>query len=186
MASVANRSRSDLLRSSSRGLLGRVQAQAGPTRRVSRSVTLQPPAARMIEHFARLRHPPGKHEGEAAQRIDILVDRASRASISSATSSSSARASASHTPSLTSMRSARRLLVMLVLDLADDLLDHVLDGHHALGAAELVDDDGEMDPPGAHPRQKIEHAHRFGHVERASASVSLMSSGGGLPRDAGE
>ena len=55
---------------------------------------------------------------------------------------------------------------MLVLDLADDLLDHVLDGDQAFGAAEFVDDDGEMDPLGAHPREQIEHAHRFGHVER--------------------
>ena len=42
---------------------------------------------------------------------------------------------------------AGQLLVMLVLDLADDLLDHVLDGQQALGAAELVDDDGEVDAP---------------------------------------
>jgi hypothetical protein len=55
---------------------------------------------------------------------------------------------------------------MLVLDLADDLLDHVLDRHQPLGAAELVDDDGEMDPLGAHPCEQVEHAHRFGHVER--------------------
>ena len=61
---------------------------------------------------------------------------------------------------------AGRLLVMLVLDVADDLLDHVLDRQQPLGAAELVDDDGEMDPAGAHPREQIEHAHRFGHVER--------------------
>ena len=55
---------------------------------------------------------------------------------------------------------------MLVLDLADDLLDHVLDRHQPFGAAELVDDDGEMDSLGPHPREQIEHAHRFGHVER--------------------
>ena len=55
---------------------------------------------------------------------------------------------------------------MLVLDLADDLLDHVLDRDEAFGAAELVDDDGEVDPLGAHPREQVEHAHRFGHVER--------------------
>ena len=54
---------------------------------------------------------------------------------------------------------------MLVLDLADDLLDHVLDRDQPLGAAELVDDDGEMDALGAHPREQIEHAHQFRHVE---------------------
>ena len=66
---------------------------------------------------------------------------------------------------------AGRLLVMLVLDLADDLLDQVLDRDQPLGAAELVDDDGEMDALGAHPREQIEHAHRFGHVERRRISV---------------
>ena len=40
------------------------------------------------------------------------------------------------------------VLVVLVLDLADDLLDDVLDGHQALGAAEFVDDDGEVDAIG--------------------------------------
>ena len=53
-------------------------------------------------------------------------------------------------------------LVMLVLDLADDLLDDVLDRHQALGAAELVDDDGEVDALGAHPGEQVDDAHRFG------------------------
>ena len=57
-------------------------------------------------------------------------------------------------------------LVMLVLDLADDLLDHVLDRHQALGAAEFVDDDGEVDPLGAHAREQLDHAHRFGDEQR--------------------
>ena len=57
-------------------------------------------------------------------------------------------------------------LVMLVLDVADDLLDHVLDRHQALGAAELVDDDGEVDALGAHPREQLDHAHRFRHEQR--------------------
>ena len=47
-------------------------------------------------------------------------------------------------------------LVMLVLDLADDLLDHILDRHQALGAAEFVDDDGEMGALGAHPGEQID------------------------------
>ena len=58
------------------------------------------------------------------------------------------------------------LLVMLVLDLANDFLDHVLDRHQSLGAAELVDDDRQMHPSGPHPRHQLEHSHRFGHEER--------------------
>jgi hypothetical protein len=60
---------------------------------------------------------------------------------------------------------------MLVLDLADDLLDHVLDGDEAFGAAELVDDDGEVDALGAHAGEQVEHAHRFGHEQRRRAAA---------------
>src|SRR5262249_49734665 len=60
--------------------------------------------------------------------------------------------------------------VVLVLDVADDLLDHVPapfpDRHQALGPAELVDDDGEVDAFAAHPRQQFDHAHRFGDEQR--------------------
>ncbi len=54
---------------------------------------------------------------------------------------------------------------MLVLDVADDLLDDVLDRDQALGAAELVDDDCEMDALGAHPGEQLDDAHRFGHEQ---------------------
>ena len=42
---------------------------------------------------------------------------------------------------------------MLVLDLADDLLDDILDRDEAFRPAELVDDDGEMHAIGAHAGQ---------------------------------
>ena len=54
---------------------------------------------------------------------------------------------------------------MLVLDVADDFLDHVLDRHQPLGPAKLIDDDREVGSLGAHPREKIDHAHRFGHEQ---------------------
>ena len=60
---------------------------------------------------------------------------------------------------------------MLVLDVADDLLDHVLDRDQALGAAELVDDDGEVDALGAHPGEQLDHAHRFRDEQAARASA---------------
>ncbi len=55
---------------------------------------------------------------------------------------------------------------MLVLDLADDLLDDVLDCHQALGSAEFVDDDPEVDSRGAHPGEQLDDAHRFGDEQR--------------------
>ena len=147
-------------------MLRRVQAQAGDPAAVAFG-DLQPPAARMIEHVARLRNAAGEDEGEAAQRVDILLDQAEPfvdrlgdiLQLGAGIGVPDSRGS-------TSTRRPGRLLVMLVLDVADDLLDDVLDRQNALGAAEFVDDDGEMDAAGAHPREQIEHAHRFGHVER--------------------
>ena len=54
---------------------------------------------------------------------------------------------------------------MLVLDIADDLLDEILDGHQPVGAAVFVDDDRHVGLPGTHPREKVENAHRFRDVE---------------------
>jgi hypothetical protein len=60
----------------------------------------------------------------------------------------------------------RRLLVQLVLDLADDLLDDVLDGDDALGAAELVDDDGQVRALPAHLAQQRLERLRVRHEQR--------------------
>ncbi len=46
------------------------------------------------------------------------------------------------------------VFVMLVGDVTDDLLDNVLDRDDAVGAAILVDDQGQMDLFGLHPRQR--------------------------------
>jgi hypothetical protein len=47
--------------------------------------------------------------------------------------------------------------VGLVVDVADDLLDQVLQGDDASGAAVLVDDDGEVHPLGPHLGHGDEH-----------------------------
>ena len=44
-----------------------------------------------------------------------------------------------HVPALTRLHDVGRRLVVFISDVADDLLDDVLDGHHAGGAAVLVD-----------------------------------------------
>src|SRR5664280_1830904 len=49
----------------------------------------------------------------------------------------------------------RRFLVVLVGDLADNLLENVLDGHQAGGAAVLVDDDGHVDLLGLHLLERL-------------------------------
>ena len=136
------------------------------TRRVSLSVTSsrQPLGCSTISPG--LRHVAGEHDGEAAERVDILLDRA-EARVDRLGDVLELGAGVGVPDAVLERdQHARRLLVMLVLDLADDLLDHVLDRDQPLGAAELVDDDGEVDALGAHPREQVEHAHRFGHVER--------------------
>ena len=56
--------------------------------------------------------------------------------------------------------------VVLVLDVPYDFFDDVLDRDEALGASELVDDDGEMDALRPHPREEVDDAHRFGDEQR--------------------
>ena len=58
------------------------------------------------------------------------------------------------------------VLVELVLDLADDLLEHVLDREQAGGVAELVDDDGDVVAVGAEVAQQVVERLRLGDEER--------------------
>ena len=50
----------------------------------------------------------------------------------------------------------------LVLNLADDFFQHVLQGHHALYAAVLVNDDGHLQRLGAHQPKQVVHGHILG------------------------
>ena len=55
---------------------------------------------------------------------------------------------------------ARRiLLVVLVGDLTHDLLDDILDRHHAVGAAIFIDHEGEMDAGRLHLGKQVQHRH---------------------------
>jgi hypothetical protein len=57
------------------------------------------------------------------------------------------------------------ILVVLVLDLADDLLHDVLDRDDAVGAAIFVDHEREMDAARLHPRQQVHCRHRRRHEQ---------------------
>src|SRR5579885_2356230 len=126
----------------SRALGRRKAAQAQPLDPVRIGIEhLELDAAGMGDHLAALRHAPGKREDEAAQRIDILepvagaqrrrellfdaLDRHPRVGDDAA---------------VRPLAERRRCIgVVLVLDLADDLLDQILDGDQPVDAAELVD-----------------------------------------------
>src|SRR3546814_11566806 len=64
-----------------------------------------------------------------------------------------------------------RFVVMLILDLAHNLLDQILNGHETLGPRIFVDHDREMGALRAHPGEQVEHAHPFRDVERLPAPV---------------
>ena len=114
-------------------------------RRASASTRFEPPARRMLDRLARLRgygrragrrgrracRPRRPRRPAARRRLGELLELEPRVGFPQ--------------PVLEQVQHAVGLLVMLVLDLADDFLDHVLDRDQALGAAEFVDDDGEVD-----------------------------------------
>ena len=59
----------------------------------------------------------------------------------------------------------RLLLVVLVLDLADDLLEQVLDGHQAGRPAVLVEHDRDVDLAALEFVEQVVDAHRLGHED---------------------
>ncbi len=62
-------------------------------------------------------------------------------------------------------------VIVLVVDLADHRLDQVFHRDQAVGAAELVDDQGHVDTAGAHAEQEVGGLHRSGHVQRVTAQL---------------
>ena len=56
-------------------------------------------------------------------------------------------------------------VVVLVLDVADDHFDEILDRDEPVGAAILVDDERHMGARRLHPHQKVDCGHRAGHEE---------------------
>jgi len=72
--------------------------------------------------------------------------------------------------------------VELVLDLADDLLEDVLDGHQAGGGAVLVDDDGHVHAPPAHVAQQLVDQRGLAYLHHRAAHVAQR---GVAPLDVG-
>ena len=70
---------------------------------------------------------------------------------------------------------------MLVLDLADDLLDQVLDGQQPVAAAELVDHQRHVRARAAHVEQHVEHRQRRRHEHDAAQYVAQVEFLGGAP-----
>ena len=69
----------------------------------------------------------------------------------------------------------RLLLVVLVLDLADDLLEQVLDGDEAGRAAVLVEHDRDVDLAPLELVEQVVDAHRLGHEDRRAQERAQRS-----------
>ena len=74
---------------------------------------------------------------------------------------------------MTRILADQRLLghIVLVVDLADNLLDKILDRDETVGAAIFIDDKSEMQPRQLHAEQKVEHRHGRRHIEDLAHDV---------------
>ena len=120
----------------------------------------------MLQYLSGLRDSAGEHEGESAESLDILLDGSQPGIDRLGDVFEFGSRIGVPDPTVELDEKARQLLVMLVLDLADDLLDDVFDRQQAFGAAEFVDNDGEVDALSPHSGEQIEHTHRFRNVKR--------------------
>ncbi len=62
-------------------------------------------------------------------------------------------------------------LVVLVLDIADDLLDQILDRHKSVRAAVLVDHERHVDARRLHANEQVHRRHGRRHVEHRSPNL---------------
>ena len=126
----------------------------------------------------------GTRPARAATRpatVSISSSRSSgaRAWPSAASSSSSeARASASYAPARARDDVGRGRFVVFVVDLAVHRVDQVLQGDQAVGAAELVDHQGQMHARALHAQQQVRRAHRSGHEQHLAAQPVQHRIGG--------
>jgi|GEM_PF-5131298 len=79
-----------------------------------------------------------------------------------------------------------RRVVVLVLYLADDLLDEILDRDDSVGAGKFVDHDREVRSLRPHVRQHVERPTRLGHVKRLAHQLSPVGRRLGAPCEVGE
>ena len=87
------------------------------------------------------------------------------------TSSRSARASAMKTPSGRRWNELALGLVVLVLDVADDDLDDVLDRDQAVGAAIFVDHQGQVRARRLHLDEQVDRRHRGRHEQHRAQDL---------------
>src|SRR5581483_9042409 len=110
----------------------------------------------MADQLAARRHPPEQGEHKAAQRIDFgLLLGLEEFDAQVTLELSHRRARGRDQPELGILHDIGGFgLVVLVLDLADDLLHEILDRHEAVGAAVLVHHQSHVDVGGLHANEE--------------------------------
>ena len=128
-------------------------------------------ARRMVDQFAPRRHTPKHREDQTADRIDIrLLGIGDELQPRCFSSSSIGVRAAAMMPSFGSDDDIRFLVVIvLVFDVADDLLDKVFDRHDAVRSAILIDDERHVNARRLHADQQVDGGHRGRHVENLAA-----------------
>src|SRR5215203_4548176 len=94
-----------------------------------------------LEHVANGGHTPHLAQDEAAHRLEALALDVNFEALGQLVD---VGLPAEHEDAVALVHDGLRLDVVLIADLTDDLLEEILDGHEARGAAVLVDDDGRL------------------------------------------
>ena len=130
-----------------------------------------------LERLADRRHAADARQHVAADGLEALgLDR----DVEPLAHLVDARLGAEHPRAVALVDDRLGLDVVLVADLADDLLEQVLERHQAGGAAVLVDDDRHLHLPALELLQELGHALGLGHEHRRTHQVRRSAALAGL------
>ena len=113
----------------------------------------------MADHLAARGHPAGEVEHETAERVDVLALFRRQHRADARLEVLDRGACVGDQRAVRPLDHVDLLDVVLVLDIAHDLLDHVLDGDETVDTAELVHHHRHVHARKTHLQQQIEHAH---------------------------
>lgn len=140
----------------------------------------------MFQNGADRRHGLGQHKGQPAQRIDRFLH-LGKARINQLGDIVKLGAGIAIPHAITDGHDQfGGGFIMLVLDLADDFLDQILDGDEPVGAGKFIQHHRQMHSPRAHIGQHIQRAARLRHIKRLAHQHRPVGRRGLAGRKVGE